>query len=224
MTKLAQKKNQGGRPKSYAPELVHKIVLEFIGNGVSSSNITSSMVKEHLCEHYGISWHIRPEPLEELVRCTLGEHAEEERLSLLASLPDGVTAVVDSAMQAAGRELTLLIAQENAACKSVSDAECDVLRADKRNANWRIAELEARLKERDLELAALKQEHKAASARASEIALERDAALEEVARIRQEADTVDRLLEKFSDPAIRCRFRAAITEIVGTQADPACTN
>lgn len=216
MTKRTQNTNLGGRPKSYVPDLVHKIVLEFIEDGVSVSEIDGAMVKNQLCEHHGVSKQIRPEPLQELVEAILAEISDEERQSLLASLPEGIASAIDDAMATAGRELLLLVARQNTACKSAADAECEVLRADKRNANWRIAKLESELKERSLELSNLEQERDAALAHAEKLAEERDAALNELDRLGRDTSTVDRLLTELRDPAIRGEIRAAIAEIAAT--------
>jgi chromosome segregation ATPase len=213
MTKQNQNTNQGGRPKSYAPDLVRKIVLELIEAGVAPSEIDSSAVKDKLCEHHGVSKQIRPEPLQELVEAILAEIAEEEARALLASLPEGVAASVDAAMAAAGQELQLLVARQNAACKKAADAECEILRTDKRNANWRIAELEALLKERERDLFQLETERDAAMARAEEVTAERDVALEEVAKLRHETGTVDRLVAELRDPANWDGIRSALAEI-----------
>jgi hypothetical protein len=213
MTKQNQIINQGGRPKSYAPDLVRKIVLEFIEAGVAPSEIDSAMVKDNLCKHHGVSKQIRPEPLQELVEAILTEIAEEEARALLDSLPEGVAASVDAAMVAAGRELRLVVARQNAACKKAADAECEILRSDKRNANWRIKELEALLKERERDLSRLETERDTAMARADEVTAERDVALEEVAKLRHATGTVDRLVAELRDPTNWDGIRNALAAI-----------
>ena len=66
---------------------------------------------------------------------------EDERRRLLQSLPDTSTPAVDAMIAAMRQELLLLIARQNDDCRSAADWDCEELRADKRNANWRIAEL-----------------------------------------------------------------------------------
>lgn len=216
MTNQPEKPNLGGRPKSYSPDLVRGIVLKFIEDGATPADIDAAKVKGQLCELHGVSKQIRPEPLQELVEVTLAEIAEDERRSLLTALPGSVSAAVDDAMAAAGRELLLLVARQNAACKSAADTECEVLRADKRNAIWRAAQLEADLQERARTLADVEQELEAALRREAEIVVQRDAALREIDRLGRETSTVERLLTELRNPAIRDDIRATLAEITAS--------
>ena len=221
MTNQAAKTNLGGRPKSYSPDLVRNIVLEFIEGGATPAHIDAARVKAQLCEHHGVSKQIRPEPLQELVEATITEISEEERRSLLTSLPDHVSLAVDDAMAAVGRELMLLVARHNAACKNAADAECEVLRADKRNANWRVAQLEADLQERAAQLSAVEQERDEALARVDELIEERNAALQETEQREREIGAVDRLLTEVRDPANQDVIRALQAEVVAQSVQEA---
>ena len=48
-----------GRPLSYQPELVYEVVERLLENGTPRASIDASLVKQELCQTYGIKDTIR---------------------------------------------------------------------------------------------------------------------------------------------------------------------
>lgn len=154
MTKQTGRKNPVGRPTSYDPKLVRAIIMEGMADGTPAAEIDVPFVKRILCEYHGVSGQIREDSLGKLIVALHKELAEEEWKRLMKGLPDAVVPAVDEVVAAMRQDLLLLVGRQNAACQATADQECEELRVDKRNANWRIAQLESALKEQGAELAA----------------------------------------------------------------------
>ena len=221
MTKQGCKKNLGGRPTSYSPELVHAIISQSMRGGMPLAKIDTAFVKQQMCEHHGVSDQIRLESLKNLVEPILEEFAEEERQGLLRDLPEGVDLAVDEAVVSAGRELLLIVARQNAACKAAADRGCEEIRADKRNAVLRLMEVEAALKAQQDENRKLAKERDQATAKLAAAQVHLSAAQAEVERLGRDSGTVDRLPTELRNPAVREDIRAALKEIVtAPEAEP----
>lgn len=214
MTKKIESENSGGRPKNYTLEQVWDVVEKMIKSGCSVDEINARSVKPLLREIYGVSHGIRVDALASDVELVLGEHAKEEREALLKSLPGPVTQAVDESLGALKLELLMLVGRQNAACLAAANEECEVLRADKRNAQFRIADLEATVEDQTSEIQRLEEERDAAMAELDQVREELQAALSRVEMHAREATTVDRLLTELRDPAVRNDVRAVLAEIV----------
>jgi hypothetical protein len=164
MTKKIESAHSGGRPKHYTPEQVWEVVEKMIKDGRVADEIDARSVKPLLCDLHGVSPGIREESLAPLVEHVLGERAKEEREALLKSLPGSVTHAVDEALGGLKLELLMLVGRQNAICLATANEECEVLRADKRNAQFRIAELEAAVEDQIAEMQRLEEERDAATA------------------------------------------------------------
>ncbi len=216
MVQKTVKKTENGRPKSYSPELVHAIMAQSIDEGIPIADIRADLVKTKMCEDHGVSDTIRQESLEKLVDAMRAEFIEEEHKTLLKGVPGAVVATVEEAVAAAGRELLLIVARENAACKVAADLECEVLRQDKRNANWRISELETALENQAGATQQLERDWNAAVTQLADAHQQLRAIQAEIERVRQETGPVDRLLAELRNPAVQDDIRAALAEIVTT--------
>lgn len=217
-------KNAGGRPANFSPEQVSDAIDLMLAEGHPVHEINGNTVKAMLVARFGATPGIREEAVEKVATQILEMRKKEENRELLKALPASVEPAVDAVLANMKRDLMLLIARENAVCVEAADKECQTLRADKLNANWRIADLEARGQEQGKELKML------AAARddlAAELAQTRDevrAAQAEIERRGREATTVDRLLTELRDPAVRSDLRAALAELVAAPAEPPGTS
>lgn len=214
------KNSNGGRPLSYDPDLVHDIIAKGLSEGMSPSELDLGYVKEKLHQNHGVTDTIRKEALETLVKAAHAEITEANNQALLATLPNGIAAAVSTAMAATEREFMLVVARQHSTSQAMADRKCEELRTDKRNAQYRVIELESELAE---EKAARK-----------EIAEERESLLEELAKVREdlriartdmerinsEPAGVDRLLAELRNPKIRDDIRATLSEIIIQQTPP----
>ncbi|SFK88697.1 hypothetical protein SAMN04488004_103242 [Loktanella salsilacus] len=216
MAQKTVKTNGTGRPKSYSPELVHEIIARSLEAGIPLTEIDADLVKEQLCKKHGVSDTIRQESLAKLVDAMHAEFIEKERKTLLAGLSGSIVASVEEAVAIAGRELLLIVARQNAACMIAADTECEELRKDKRNANWRIAELEAALMAQEDANRELEQVREAAATQIADISKNLKSAQAELEQVRRDDGPVERLLTELRNPAVREDIRAALAEITGT--------
>lgn len=214
------KSSNGGRPHSYDPALVHNIITKGLAEGMSLTDLSLGYVKEKLRKEHGVTDTIRKEALETLIEAAHTEITETKNQALLAALPNEISAAVSSAMAATEREFMLVVARQHSTSQAMADRKCEELRTDKRNAQYRVIELESELAE---EKAARK-----------EIAEERESLLEELAKVREdlriartdmerinsEPAGVDRLLAELRNPKIRDDIRATLSEIIIQQTPP----
>ncbi len=217
MKKPKQNKyNTGGRPLSYDPDLVREIIETGLAVGTPVSDLDASFVKEKLCNDHGVKGSIRQEALESLVGSVHSEIFEAENKKMLSALPDGIATAVDMAVADAGRELLLAIARQHATSQAIAEQMCEELRADKRNAQHRIAALEGDLAEAEEAFHALALERDEMAKHLAELKKALERAQAEVERLSKEPNSVDRLLTELRDPAIRGDIRAALAEIAST--------
>lgn len=214
------KKNAGGRPLSYDPNLVREIIAAGISKGVPADELDATFVKETLCSEHGVKGSIRLETLESLVDAAHAEIEEAEKEALLGALPDEVAPAVHAAVAAAGQDLLLVVARQHAAAKSAAGQVCEELRADKRNAQHRLAALEGDLAEEKRARSALERECKVLERQLADAHQQLHEARHEVERLRREPTGIDRLLAELRDPANRDDIRATLSEISGGSGTP----
>jgi septal ring factor EnvC (AmiA/AmiB activator) len=209
--------NRGGRPAHYTLEQVSTAIERLLSSGCSTDEICAKTVKPHLTEYFGVSRGIRDDALERAVEQILKARTEAEHRALLKALPDSVPSDVDTVLQHVRTEILLLIAQQNAVCEGLAEKAVDELRTDKRNAHWRIAELETKIEDQAHEIETLVADR-------DRVGAELESARDEVRRLKSELDgfekdaiAVDRLLAALRAPDVQSDLRAALTEIV----DPA---
>ena len=207
------KTNTGGRPLSYDPTLVRKIIETGLFAGIPAALLDASFVKQKLCDDHGVKGSIRQESLESLVGAAHAEIADAENRALLKALPAGVVSTVDRAVAAIGRDLLLVVARQHAASQAVADLMCEELRADKRNAQHCMADLEGDLAESREALETLAREQDEMVAELVELRGALRMANAEVDRLRSVSSGVDRLLTELRDPAVRKNLRTALAEI-----------
>jgi regulator of replication initiation timing len=219
MTMTTDKKNAGGRPPRYSLDQVHTAITRLINDGTPRDEIDAAGVKAVLCEQHGITKGIDTRSLEAPVAHVLASIAEEEEDRLIAAMPDTVGASVESVVGAMTRELQLLVARQNAVCLAQAQEECEVLRRDKVNANWRIKELEREGEDKAREIAEMTDlsERKIA---------ENKALTEEVTTLRAELDRmqkaenpIDRIVLELKKPGARDEIKSMISEIMSRDVD-----
>lgn len=208
------KANPGGRPLSYDPTLVREIIAAGLTAGFPAAELDAAFVKEKLCSEHGVKGSIRQEALESLVDAAHAEIVEAENVSLLRELPDGIASAVEHAVAAAGKELLLAVARQHAASQSLADGTCEELRADKRNANHRIAELEGELAAEKEAHLTLKCERDAIAEQLGEAKNNLGMAQAEVARLSFETRSLDRLFAELRNLVNHDDIRATLTEII----------
>ena len=218
MAQTAETRSAGGRPKTYTPCQVRAVIGALVAEGSTIEQITAKMVKARLCADHGISQGIREDSLAALVAQIREENAEDERRRLLKALPESVTPVVEDMVASVRQELLLLVARQNDVCRTAAERECEDLRADKRNANWRIAELEAEIARKDEAFLQLERERDAARSELADLREEHRLARGEIERLGRETGALDRLLSELRDPRVRTEIREAFSEIVTPQA------
>lgn len=194
MTSTPARKKQGGRPPSYTPEQVYGIIARLIACGTPSGEIDAPMVKEELCSAFGISPTIRLESLQKQVDVALSDYESDQSDALLNSLPDTVAASIDHFMAGAREAFALMVARQNARCQAQADESCDELRADKRTAQWRIAELEAEIEGLKTDRQMLADERDACAREIAGLQSKLTASDEELLRLRGSNDIVQQIL------------------------------
>ncbi|KRS18959.1 hypothetical protein [Roseovarius indicus] len=214
MTTTTDKKNTGGRPPRYNLEQVHAAITSLINGGTPRDEIDAAAVKTVLCEQLGISKGIDTRSLESPVDHVLSSIAEEEEGRLIGALPEKARTSIESIVGAMTRELQLLVAQQNAVCLAKAQEECEELRRDKTNANWRIKELETKIHDqaRQIEEISDLSERK----QAENAVLQSDMAelRNEIEHLRSAGNSVDRLLSELKKSEARDEIRSVISEIM----------
>ena len=208
------KKNAGGRPPRYSLDQVHTAITRLINDGTPRDEIDAAGVKAVLCEQHGITKGIDIRSLEAPVAHVLASIAEEEEDRLIAAMPDTVGASVESVVGAMTRELQLLVGRQNAVCLAQAQEECEVLRRDKTNANWRIKELERQVQDQAREIADMaylsEQKHAENAALQSDMAQLRT----EFERLQRAENPVEKLLSELKKSEARDEIRSVISEIM----------
>ena len=221
MEKTKQIKNSsGGRPLSYDPDLVYDIITTGLADGISVSDLDASYVKEKLCKEHGVADTIRKEKLESLVVSTHAEIAEAKNQALLASLPQGISAAVSDAMAATERELMLVVAHQHSASQAMAAQKCEELRSDKRNAQYRISDLQSELAEEQAARKKVEEERELLFEELAKVREDLRIARTDMERINSEPAGVDRLLAELRDPKIRDDIRATLSDIIVQPAPP----
>ena len=145
MTTTADKKDTGGTPPHYNLEQVYDAIHSLLEDGRTHEEIDAATVKTVLCEQYGITNEIDVRSLQGTVYDVLDSIAEEEEGELIGLLPQATLSSIDSIFCSMKLELQLLVARQYADCVAKAYKECDELRRDNTNANWRIKELETKI-------------------------------------------------------------------------------
>ncbi len=218
MVQTAETRSAGGRPKTYAPSQVRAVIGALVAEGSTIEQITAKMVKARLCADHGISQGIREDSLAALVAQIHEETAEEERRRLLKALPETTTPVVDEVIASVRQDLLLLVARQNDVCRTAAERDCEDLRANKRNANWRIAELEAEIARKDEAVSELERERDAARSELADLREEHRLARSEIERLGRETGALDRLFTELRDLSVMSEIRAALSGIVTTDS------
>jgi flagellar biosynthesis chaperone FliJ len=216
MTNERNNKSAGGRPKGYDPRLVHQIIAKGLQSGMKVADLDAAYVKSTMCNEHNVKDTFRKEPFEELVSICHAEFAEAENKRLIDALPTDVAPAMDEVVVAAGRELLLLLARQNAVCQANAEKACDDLRSEKRNAQFRINELEVAIADQRHEIEEVIKQRDKAEARAVKSEKEVRAAQAELDRLRRETNSIDRLLAELREPSVRNDIRTALSEIITT--------
>ncbi|WP_245544264.1 hypothetical protein [Oceanicola granulosus] len=215
---MKNKTKTGGRPHSYDPNLVHQIIADGLAGGTPAAKLDAPYVKEKLCTEHGVNGTIRKEALEALVDTVHAELAEAENVALLKSLPEGIASAVDAAVAAAGRKLQLVVARQHAASQGIADKSCEELRADKRIAQHRVAELEGDLADEKKARIRIEEERDALARQLADVQEELRVARAEVDRLGRESTGFDRLLAELRNPDNKADIRAAVSDIMATSS------
>lgn len=214
MTTTTDKKNTGGSPPRYNLEQVHAAITSLINSGTPRDEIDAAAVKTLLCEQYGITKGIDVRSLAGIVDDVLASIADEEEYFLIGILPEAAHSSVDWIVGDMKLELKLLVARQYADCVAKAQEECEELRRDKTNANWRIKELKTQIHDQAqqietiLELSEKKQAENAMLQ--SEMADLRD----EIDRLKSANNLVDQLLSELKKSEARDKIRSVISEIM----------
>lgn len=202
-----------GRPKQYDEDMLRSIISELREAGVSDADIDDKTVKPLLCEKHGVSESVNTGSLSKHVETVLRAVLEEERQALLSSLPVAVSTDVDSVVSRMKQDILLTVARQNTVCQREAETECEVLRQDKANANWRIAELEAEAARLEAQIAELED---ANAAREKDLSSAREEIAALQAKLCEQGDetkAVSFLLGKLRDPDIRRDICSVLTEV-----------
>ncbi|SEM81031.1 hypothetical protein SAMN04488011_101557 [Palleronia pelagia] len=146
-----------------------------------------------------------------------GAHAEireAENQALLSALPKGIPEEVNSAVAAVERELLLVVARQNSASQVISEQKCEELRADKRNAQHRIAELEGTLATKSEEVHQLEHDRTKLAADLLEARNELHAAKAEIEKLSERPNEMERLFSGLRDPSMQDHIRDLLTDII----------
>jgi len=219
MTTTTDKKNTGGRPPRYNLEQVHAAIIRLINGGTPRDEIDAAAVKTVLCEQLGISKGIDIRSLESPVDHVLASLAEEEEGRLIGALPEKARASVESIVGAMTRELQLLVAQQNAVCLAKAQEECEELRRDKTNANWRIKELETKVRDQSQQIEEISDLSERKQAENAVLQSDMAELRNEIEHLRRAVNPVDQLLSELKKSEARDEIRSVISEIMSGIAD-----
>lgn len=219
---MTQKKTNAetGRPKQYDESMLRSVISEMLANGTSAADIHEKSVKPILCEKHDVSETINTGSLTKHVATVLDAVVAEQNEALLAGLPTHVAPAMDDLLVRLKQDLLLMVARQNETCQQEAERECKILRQDKANANWRIAELESdagRLEEQvaNLEKAQTYLEAELAAAHATVTTLR-----SELAQRGPETRTVGMLIaEVRGDPAARKELQEFFSQIVADRGE-----
>lgn len=200
MTKNAVQKNHGGRPHSYAPELVYAVVERLLEGGMPHAQIDAALVKKELCEIYGVKNTIRLESLQKLVENAVAELQHSQDRALLKTLPETVTVSIDHFMTGARDVFAIMVAEQYAKCQADAQLQCEELRSDKRSAQCHIAELETENARLQKDIQQLIEERDKSIADAANLRDRLSAGKEEVDRLRGASDLAQLLLKQLQNP------------------------
>lgn len=206
-------KSRGGRPAQYNLQQIHTILQCLLSDGLVPEQIDTKLVKSKLCSLFDVSPGINEQSLHAHVVQALEEISDEKDRSILAALPKSVDPAVDDIVTELKRHLLLLIGQQNAVCQHEAEREVEVLRLDKRNANWRISELETEVTDlvaRNAELQAKCEtfQTELQTAAAMQTKLET-----ELKQRKQNVTIVDQFLSELREPALREVLLTTMREI-----------
>ncbi len=209
----SKKINHGGRPTAYSIDQVRAVFAKSIDGGESVEKIEAKNVKAMLVSSFGVSNGIDVRSLETMVDHVRTEIIDLERKALIKSLPKSVTHIVQSMTEDLGQELLLLFAKTRNNFQAEANQECEELRRDKANANWRIAELEGHLERKSNEVEVIGNKLEVALAEIIVVQQERDAALSALDDHQKAAGPVEQLIAHLQDPSVRSDIRGVLAEI-----------
>ena len=212
-------KNTGGRPTQYTVDQIREAIRSLLGEGLSTEQIDAKCVKLKLCSLFDVSTGINEQSLQTHVTHVLAELAEDEQRALLKSLPAAVVPAVDEMMADLKKRLLLLVGQQNSICQKAAAVEAEELRQDKKNANWRIAELEAEVADLRDSIASLQQKGISLATQLNEAKENLALAEAELTSKAQSSSTVDLLLAELREPSVRDAISNSLRELV-LQANP----
>lgn len=211
---MTEKKNAGGRPKSYHIEQVRAVVISLMASGTPRDEINAAAVKRLLCADHGVSGGINAKCLEDPVAHVLDSIAEEEERRLIAALPDSAGVMLDNAVAAMKSTMMLALAKENSRLQSKAGEECERLRCDKDNANWRLQALERDYEAQGNKIESLSNERDEAYAAVEELKAEVAILRTELAQKERERLSMGQLLAELQAPGNRDQIRNLLTEIL----------
>lgn len=209
-----------GRPHSYDPNLVHKIVADGLASGLPAADLDARWVRQTLCDEYGAKPTIRLEALDSLVVAAHAEIRQAETQAVITALPDSAVSAVNDAVTTVREALLLLVARQRSAAFVAAEAKGEELRADKRIARYRIADLEGALAEEQEMSCRIAGERDKLAEQVSTAQEELREAQAELDRLRRETQGVDRLLAGLRHPAAIEDLRAALS-VAGVAQQPA---
>ena len=213
MVENKTKKSRGGRPAQYNLEQIHTVLIALLADGLLPEEIDAKLVKSKLCSYFDVSPGINEQSLHAHVLQVLADISGEQERSILAALPKSVGPAVDEMLAELKRHLLLLVGQENAVCQQEATREVEVLRLDKRNANWRISELETKVTDlvaRNTELQAKFDALQADLATAGQTQMKLET---ELSRKTQSVTMIDQFLNELREPGFRDAILKTIREI-----------
>jgi len=210
-----QKMNHGGRPNGYSIDQVRAVFGKLILGGEAITDISAKSTKAGLVSDFGVSDGIDVRSLETMVEFVRREAIQSERELLIRSLPTSVDVPVQAMIEDLRQNLLILLARQRNDFQVEANRACQDLTQDKKNANWRIAELEGLLDAETKTVGQITQERDAARAEAVEAAGERDAAQSMLAMREREADPMNRLIAQLQDPSVRSDIRDMLADIAG---------
>ena len=152
--------------------------------------------------------------IESPVDHVLSSIAEEEEGRLIGALPEKARASVESIVGAMTRELQLLVAQQNAVCLAKAQEECEELRRDKTNANWRIKELETKVRDQSQQIEEISDLSEKKQAENAVLQSDMAELRNEIEHLRRAGNPVDRLLSELKKSEARDEIRSVISEIM----------
>lgn len=207
-------RNTGGRPTQYSVDQIREVILSLLAEGLSTDQIDAKSVKLKLCSLFDVSSGINEQSLQTHVTHVPAELAEDEQRDLLKSLHRSVEPAIDEVMAGLKKSLLLLVGQQNSICQKAAVVEAEELRQDKKNANWRIAELEAQVIELRDSIASLQQKGITLVEQLNEAKKNLGLAEAELTSKAQSSSTVDLLLAELREPSVRDAISNSLRELV----------